>query len=84
MKKHLSLEDIMEFAAVDLVTAEAMELTKSVYKHCRDCAECRAAVDATLNFFEKTGKRAALRRSALLRQRRSGRVLSVRKEDING
>ena len=83
MKKHLSLEDIMEFAAIDLVTAESMKLTEKVYAHSRECAECRAALDATLNFFEKTGKRVALRK-ALSRDRRAVRTARVGREDING
>lgn len=57
MNKHLSLEDITEFLAINKLDEEAMTLSKRVYKHAAICKECRTAIEVAQRFFDTTGKR---------------------------
>lgn len=57
MNKHLNIEEITDFAAITNLGAESMRLAKRIYKHTAACAECREALEATLRFYENTGKR---------------------------
>ena len=69
MKKHLSFEEITDFAAINKLDGAALELSGRIYGHTAVCKECRAAVDATLRFFENSGKRAAAKRVAMPAER---------------
>ena len=56
MNKHLSLEDITEFLAINKLDEEAMTLSKRVYKHAAVCKECRTAIEVAQRFFDTTGR----------------------------